>query len=108
MQVAVGGVWVVEDLVDQSRRFLDWRPFGGCPVQFFKCLVGRRLFVSIRVVGAFVCHRLESRCYRLFSRLTRRRAAWYDKLSPTFVGAIDLVRRRLWLASEVFNFGHRP
>ena len=30
-------------------------------------------------------------------------AAWYDKLSPTFVDAIALVRRRLWLASEDFS-----
>ena len=32
--------------------------------------------------------------------MTQRTAAWYDKPSPTFVDAIALVRRRLWLASE--------
>ena len=35
--------------------------------------------------------------------MTQRRAAWYDKPSPTFVDAIALVRRRLWLASEGFS-----
>ena len=34
---------------------------------------------------------------------TQRRAAWYDKPSPTFVDAIALVRRHLWLASEGFS-----
>ena len=35
--------------------------------------------------------------------MTQRRAAWYDKPSPTFVDAIALVRRQLWLASESFS-----
>ena len=35
--------------------------------------------------------------------MTQRRAAWYDKPSPTFVDAIALVRRHLWLASEDFS-----
>ena len=35
--------------------------------------------------------------------MTQRTAAWYDKPSPTFVDAIALVRRRLWLASEGFS-----
>ena len=30
-------------------------------------------------------------------------AAWYNKPSPTFVDAIALVRRHLWLASEGFS-----
>ena len=34
---------------------------------------------------------------------TQRTAAWYDKPSPTFVDAIALVRRHLWLASEGFS-----
>ena len=32
--------------------------------------------------------------------MTQPTAARYDKLSPTFVDAIALVRRHLWLASE--------
>ena len=35
--------------------------------------------------------------------MTQRTAAWYDKPSPTFVDAIALVRRQLWLASESFS-----
>ena len=35
--------------------------------------------------------------------IIQRRAAWYDKPSPTFVDAIALVRRHLWLASEGFS-----
>ena len=34
--------------------------------------------------------------------MTQRTAAWYDKPSPTFVDAIAMVRRHLWLASEGF------
>ena len=33
----------------------------------------------------------------------RRTAAWRHKPSPTFVDAIGLARRRLWLASEGFS-----
>ena len=35
--------------------------------------------------------------------MTQRKAAWYDKPSPTFVDAIALARRHLWLASEGFS-----
>ena len=35
--------------------------------------------------------------------ITQRRAAWYDKPSPTFVDAIALVRRHLWLAPDGFS-----
>ena len=35
--------------------------------------------------------------------MTQRTAAWCDKPSPTFVDAIALVRRHLWLASEGFS-----
>ena len=35
--------------------------------------------------------------------MTQRKAAWYDKPSPTFVDAIALVRRHLWLASKGFS-----
>ena len=31
------------------------------------------------------------------------KAAWYDKLPPSFVNAIALVRRHLWLTSEGFS-----
>jgi len=35
--------------------------------------------------------------------ITHRTAAWYDNPSPTFVDAIALVRRHLWLAPEGFS-----
>ena len=35
--------------------------------------------------------------------MTQRRATWCDKPSPTFVDAIAVVRRHLWLASEGFS-----
>ena len=35
--------------------------------------------------------------------MSHRTAAWYAKPSPTFVDAIALVRRHLWLASEGFH-----
>ena len=35
--------------------------------------------------------------------MTPRTAAWYQQPSPTFVDAIALVRRHLWLASEGFS-----
>lgn len=34
--------------------------------------------------------------------MSHRTAAWYAKPFPTFVDAIALVRRHLWLASEGF------
>ena len=35
--------------------------------------------------------------------MTQRRAAWYDKPSPTFVDAIALVRRHLCWPRRVFH-----
>ena len=35
--------------------------------------------------------------------IAQRTAAWYDKPSPTFVDAIALARRHLWLAPEGFS-----
>ena len=35
--------------------------------------------------------------------MTQRKAAWYDKPSPTFVDAIALVRCHLWQAPEGFS-----
>ena len=47
---------------------------------------------------ALAAHALQKR-----HSMTQRTAAWYDKPSPTFVDAIALVRRHLWLASEGFS-----
>ena len=38
--------------------------------------------------------------------MSHRTAAWYAKPSPTFVDAIALVRRHLWLASEGFSLSN--
>ena len=35
--------------------------------------------------------------------MIQRRAAWYAKPAPTFVDAIALARRHLWLVSEGFS-----
>ena len=35
--------------------------------------------------------------------ITQRKAAWYNKPAPTFVDAIAMVRRHLWIASEGFS-----
>ena len=35
--------------------------------------------------------------------MTHRTAAWYAKPAPTFVDALALVRRRLWMASDSFS-----
>ena len=48
-------------------------------------------------------HALQKRHPITQHPITQRTAAWYDKPSPTFVDAIALVRRHLWLASEGFS-----
>ena len=48
-------------------------------------------------------HVLQQEC-----PIVQRTAAWYDKPSPTFVDAIALARRHLWLASGGFTVGRRP
>ena len=44
---------------------------------------------------ALAAHALQER-----HPMAQRKAAWYDKPTPTFVDAIALARRHLWLASE--------
>ena len=47
---------------------------------------------------ALAAHSLQKR-----HLLTHRQAAWYAKAAPTFVDAIALVRRHLWIASQGFS-----
>lgn len=47
---------------------------------------------------ALAAHSLQKRY-----PLTQRQAAWYTKPAPTFVDAIALLRRYLWIASEGFS-----
>ena len=55
------------------------------------------------LLGLFSWTTLAAHALQKQRPTTQRRAAWYDKPSPTFVDAIALVRRHLWLASEGFE-----
>ena len=55
------------------------------------------------LLGLFSWTTLAAHSLQKRHPITQRRAAWYDKPSPTFVDAIALVRRHLWLASEGFS-----
>ena len=55
------------------------------------------------LLGLFSWTTLAAHALQQHHPITQRTAAWYDKPSPTFVDAIALVRRHLWLASEGFS-----
>ena len=55
------------------------------------------------LLGLFSWTTLAAHALQKRHPITQRTAAWYDKPSPTFVDAIALVRRHLWLASEDFS-----
>ena len=55
------------------------------------------------LLGLFSWTTLAAHALQEHHPITQRTAAWYDKPSPTFVDAIALVRRHLWLASEGFS-----
>ena len=55
------------------------------------------------LLGLFSWTTLAAHALQNDHPITQRTAAWYDKPSPTFVDAIALVRRHLWLASEGFS-----
>ena len=55
------------------------------------------------LLGLFSWTTLAAHASQKHHPITQRTAAWYDKPSPTFVDAIALVRRHLWLASEGFS-----
>ena len=54
-------------------------------------------------MGLFSWTTLAAHLLRQQRPSAHRTAAWYAKPSPTFVDAIALVRRHLWLASEGFS-----
>ena len=60
------------------------------------------------LLGLFSWTTLAAHALQKRHPMTQRRAAWYDKPSPTFVDAIALVRRHLWLASEGFSLSAVP
>ena len=55
------------------------------------------------LLGLFSWTTLAAHAFQKHHPITQRTAAWYDKPSPTFVDAIALARRHLWLASEGFS-----
>ena len=55
------------------------------------------------LLGLFSWITLAAHSLQKHHPMTQRTAAWYDKPAPTFVDAIALVRRHLWLASEDFS-----
>ena len=55
------------------------------------------------LMGLFSWTTLAAHLLRQQRPSAHRTAAWYAKPSPTFVDAIALVRRYLWLASEGFS-----
>ena len=55
------------------------------------------------LLGLFSWTTLAAHVLQKQHPITPRTAAWYDKPSPTFVDAIALVRRHLWLASDDFS-----
>ena len=55
------------------------------------------------LLGLFSWTTLAAHLLRQQRPSAHRTAAWYAKPSPTFVDAIALVRRHLWLASEGFS-----
>ena len=55
------------------------------------------------LLGLFSWTTLAAHALQKGHPMTQRRAAWYDKPSPTFVDAIALVRRHLWMAPEGFS-----
>ena len=55
------------------------------------------------LMGLFSWIALAAHTLQQESPITQCTAAWYDKPSPTFVDAIALVRRHLWLGSQSFS-----
>jgi len=55
------------------------------------------------LLGFFSFTTLAAHALQKHHPTTQRPAAWYDKPSPTFVDAIALARRHLWLVSEGFS-----
>ena len=55
------------------------------------------------LLGLFSWTTLAAHVLQQEHPIAQRTAAWYDKPSPTFVDAIALARRHLWLASEGFS-----
>ena len=55
------------------------------------------------LLGLFSWTTLAAHVLQKHHPISQRTAAWYDKPSPTFVDAIALVRRHLWMTPEGFS-----
>ena len=55
------------------------------------------------LMGLFSWITLAAHSLQKRGPITQRKAAWYNKPAPTFVDAIAMVRRHLWIASEGFS-----
>ena len=86
----------------RGRLFQEVRTHLGVETQrqWFDLAIARTTPV---LMGLFSWTTLAAHALQNRRPMTHRTAAWYDKPSPTFVDAIALVRRLLWLASEGFS-----
>ena len=55
------------------------------------------------LMGLFSWIALAAQSMQKRGPITQRKAAWYNNPAPTFVDAIAMVRRHLWIASEGFS-----
>ena len=86
----------------RGRLFQEVRTHLGVEIQrqWFDLAIARTTPI---LLGLFSRTTLAAHVLQDRHPMTQRTATWYDKPSPTFVDAIALVRRRLWLASEGFS-----
>ena len=85
-----------------SRRYAliwEWKPSASGPAG--PSPAPRRYWPVL--MGLFSWTALTAHLLQKQRPMLQRTAAWYAKPAPTFVDAIALVRRHLWLASEGFS-----
>ena len=58
------------------------------------------------LLGIFSWVTLAAHSLQRDQPMIQRTAAWYAKPAPTFIDAIALVRRHLWIASQGFSMSH--
>ena len=85
--------WQLEVTFQEARTHLGMETQG----QWSDLAIARTTPV---LLGLFSFTTLAAHVLQQERPIAQRAAVWYDKPSPTFVDAIALVRRQLWLASE--------
>ena len=88
--------WQLEAPFRRCGPIWAWKPNASGPT--WPSPVPRPVLLGLFSWTTLAAHALQKR-----HPMTQRKATWYDKPSPTFVDAIALVRRHLWLASEGFS-----